>query len=330
MIIFRKPERCPAENINIISGENKIEILGAVLVLLSVVCSVSVITLYAVVRHIKKERRITAVLYFTLNISVLLFLFLAGKLSFLIGAGHKDYYQIMVLFLEVLVLAWLFYGIIRFSHEMLDFGRRFTFLFRIISVGFITGILVVFPLSLINKGTGSVFSRYFDIIVICVFAVSVYSLVLCFIRRTGNGRGNSFGYLLFSFIFMVLFTASLRLSRLYSSEKIPVLIITAGITVSSASWLVCTFIFGLKVFRQILDARIPTHIGDDFHKKYRLSSREAEVARLLFIGRTNKEIADELSVSLATVKTHTNRIYRKTETGNRIELLHRINQGEEP
>ena len=54
-----------------------------------------------------------------------------------------------------------------------------------------------------------------------------------------------------------------------------------------------------------------------------LTSREREVLVLLAEGRSNREIAGALSVSLATVKSHLVRIYAKLEAGNRNEALGR-------
>lgn len=55
-----------------------------------------------------------------------------------------------------------------------------------------------------------------------------------------------------------------------------------------------------------------------------LSTREGEVARLYVDGLTYKEIARDLEISPATVRTHLNKIYRKLEVTSRIELLHRL------
>jgi DNA-binding NarL/FixJ family response regulator len=54
-----------------------------------------------------------------------------------------------------------------------------------------------------------------------------------------------------------------------------------------------------------------------------LTSREREVLVLLAEGRTNREIAGALSVTLATVKSHLVRIYAKLEATNRNEALGR-------
>ena len=54
-----------------------------------------------------------------------------------------------------------------------------------------------------------------------------------------------------------------------------------------------------------------------------LSDRELEVLTLLASGRQNREVARDLFVSVGTVKSHTNNIYRKLGVRNRAEALAR-------
>jgi DNA-binding NarL/FixJ family response regulator len=61
-----------------------------------------------------------------------------------------------------------------------------------------------------------------------------------------------------------------------------------------------------------------------FYKKYYISDREVEIIEALVVGKTNKEIASELFISINTVKTHIKNIYRKLEVKNRVQLLHKI------
>ncbi|MCU1394539.1 MAG: response regulator receiver protein [Ilumatobacteraceae bacterium] len=51
-----------------------------------------------------------------------------------------------------------------------------------------------------------------------------------------------------------------------------------------------------------------------------LSERELDVARAVARGRSNQEIADELFVSLSTVKTHLASIQTKLRVRNRVEI----------
>lgn len=54
-----------------------------------------------------------------------------------------------------------------------------------------------------------------------------------------------------------------------------------------------------------------------------LSERETEIVRLLAAGRTNSDIAGELFISLATVKTHVSRIFDKLDVDNRTAAAKR-------
>lgn len=52
----------------------------------------------------------------------------------------------------------------------------------------------------------------------------------------------------------------------------------------------------------------------------RLSTREREMVTFLAQGLSNKEIAQQMTVSEQTIKTHVYNVFRKLEVGNRIEL----------
>jgi DNA-binding NarL/FixJ family response regulator len=55
-----------------------------------------------------------------------------------------------------------------------------------------------------------------------------------------------------------------------------------------------------------------------------LSQKEFDIISQLKLGKTNKEIAEALFVSVNTVKTHLNRLYTKLDATNRTEVLFRI------
>lgn len=59
---------------------------------------------------------------------------------------------------------------------------------------------------------------------------------------------------------------------------------------------------------------------DDFLLEYGISKREADIVRGIYDGKTNQEIANQLFISLQTVKDHSSRIYQKTHVKNRAQL----------
>ena len=67
-----------------------------------------------------------------------------------------------------------------------------------------------------------------------------------------------------------------------------------------------------SVSRQILRAAVP-------HED--LTLREIEVLRQLALGRSNKEIADALSIGDETVKTHVGNVFAKLQVENRAQAI---------
>jgi DNA-binding NarL/FixJ family response regulator len=53
----------------------------------------------------------------------------------------------------------------------------------------------------------------------------------------------------------------------------------------------------------------------------RLSSREVEILRLVAVGKINQEIADELVISVNTVRRHVSNILDKTGVANRAQAV---------
>ncbi len=58
----------------------------------------------------------------------------------------------------------------------------------------------------------------------------------------------------------------------------------------------------------------------DICEKHNISAREQEIIRLVCKGKSNREIADKLFISLPTVKLHVSNIYRKVKVKNRVQL----------
>lgn len=56
-------------------------------------------------------------------------------------------------------------------------------------------------------------------------------------------------------------------------------------------------------------------------KNYNFTKREEEIATLLFEGHTYKSIAEQLYISLPTVKTHASNVYKKCGVKTRHELV---------
>lgn len=59
---------------------------------------------------------------------------------------------------------------------------------------------------------------------------------------------------------------------------------------------------------------------EDLYQKFGISKRERQIITEICRGKTNQEIADELFISLQTVKDHTYNIFKKVNVRNRVQL----------
>ena len=58
--------------------------------------------------------------------------------------------------------------------------------------------------------------------------------------------------------------------------------------------------------------------------KYELSDRELEVLELLVEGQSNQKLGESLHISINTVKSHINKIYKKLKVSNRLQLYKKL------
>ena len=94
--------------------------------------------------------------------------------------------------------------------------------------------------------------------------------------------------------------------------------------VSVSGVAVAAFVRSLRVERNRGEALRKLTVSDDAAALFGLTSRERDVVPLIARGLSNKEIAAELGVSVATARTHVYNLFQKTGAANRIELLNRL------
>ena len=75
-----------------------------------------------------------------------------------------------------------------------------------------------------------------------------------------------------------------------------------------------------RVTARMLEAFASLHQGPSPQPLEPLTEREEEVLRTVARGRTNAEIADELHISLSTVKSHLAALMAKLGARNRVEI----------
>lgn len=92
-------------------------------------------------------------------------------------------------------------------------------------------------------------------------------------------------------------------------------------------------LYGIFVIVYLLKYFAPAPVEVDqvfeaFLAKYGITEREREIILKVVQGKSNADIAGELFISLATVKTHLHNIYRKIGVDSRYDLLARVRSGQ--
>ncbi len=92
-------------------------------------------------------------------------------------------------------------------------------------------------------------------------------------------------------------------------------------------------LYGIFVIVYFLRFYVPASVGVDqlyeaFLTKYGITGREREIILKVVQGKSNADIARELVLSIATVKTHLHNIYAKLGVDSRYDLLARVRAGQ--
>ena len=84
----------------------------------------------------------------------------------------------------------------------------------------------------------------------------------------------------------------------------------------------------LKTFSESAEASNKNDVAnriEEVCEQFKLTPREKELIELIYVGKSNKDIADTLFLSESTVKTHIYNIFRKMDVKNRVGVICVIN-----
>lgn len=231
--------------------------------------------------------------------------------------------------LPFLVLAW--YMFLRLTREMVDAGlsRKATMAyFSALGAAFLAyGLVLVWAnVSTWSRDRFVAFSSGFTLLYAGLVAGTLVSGLSGLLRRvpSGGGEAGRKAVRVFAAIFFLANGAALVLSPYAQQPGWRAAAYVAGFF--------CANLVPLLYWRSRLADRVPAappaaaaaDAMARFIEIYKISRREEEVIRELCAGKTNKEIAQALFISLQTVKDHIYRIYLKTNVGNRVQLLNLV------
>ncbi len=174
--------------------------------------------------------------------------------------------------------------------------------------------------NIIHLGTGYKIASFW------LFASFTFALVLgySFFRRVWRTDKQTFvlGLLLFAtFGYGETFISIVRLLR----NPISTRAIESNFLYSSIPYALYGIFVIYYFLRYYFSQPIVTEgPSEAFLAKYAITEREREIILKVIQGKSNADIASELVISLATVKTHLHNIFTKTGVDSRFDLLARV------
>lgn len=153
------------------------------------------------------------------------------------------------------------------------------------------------------------YSKIIDIRLMLTFLYCICSAIIYY-KKLNNYISKKIG---FTFIIFMILLLLAFIFDTFGFNFIPSFLFFLIINILSITYL----IHFLKFSNINLDVNV------DINKSLDLTPRELEVFHLIKKGLSYKEICEELFISLPTVKTHLNKIYKKTNTKSRFELAAR-------
>jgi DNA-binding CsgD family transcriptional regulator len=259
---------------------------------------------------------------------------------------YKETIFFTIVFL-LLIIAYTIQGFVKTEHSLLFDIKDLT----------IHVLTVVFAISIpinINKERVDLFRKTRNGVVVTIGTIIIALVIfLYFVNQSFTTIWFVSGHLFLSVIysmFYLLFTKPGTLIQFREkSERLLAFIVLTIMLVSFVLFVINYEKFTLKTMQQnggiilaiiciILSmSKIPTDIkklvqidntnsiDDNNLTKLGITQREKEVLQLLVTGKTYREIAMKLFISLPTVKTHVSNIYSKAKVRNRLELSNLIN-----
>lgn len=216
-----------------------------------------------------------------------------------------------------LILAW--YMMVRFIREIFQYkmGAIFNIMFILFScISF--GALIWF----ISRPESD--PNYFYFIFYSILAAIIQGgLAIYIILFTPKNKRIHSKKLLFLASFIFIFTVI----------QLTILNLTSMTGYYALAFILSFFIIhaGIPIIVRYSDILKPLSVDSGFSgtfetfcNKNEISPRESEIIIEICKGLTNKEISESLFISVQTVKDHTHRIYIKTGSRNRVDLINRL------
>jgi len=251
-----------------------------------------------------------------------------GKYSFLNIANLPSWYGYFLTGINIVLSSALVVASIYFFHEIYQLKARKVLSLTFLLIAIINIALTTSPIGAsyqqneIRLGAGAFIGAGLYNLSFTYLLVIGYA----FIGRVWNSNKRAFviGLLLFATVGYVD-----GILGYINNLRNPVIIIASetGFLLSSIPYALYGIFLLFYFLQYTLPTGIPQVLPEELISRYGITDREQEIILKVIQGKSNTAIAGELFISLATVKTHLNNIYKKMGLDGRFDLISRIRSG---
>lgn len=230
--------------------------------------------------------------------------------------NHKLSFYIPLIGTPFLILSW--FMLLRFSYQLNQktMGKWISASYFLLGILGLSVLTYLYQIENISISGNPVF--YITRILTATGLLIHLWAIIPFIKPSTLGNKVK-KYLLFYFIGVGLYSAMAFFANAFGFISVCIFLILLFSVSSMLSIILKTTVKPLQKTEQ------KRHIKfEEFCRIYDISKRESEIILEICSGKSNKDIADTLFITLQTVKDHNYRIYSKTQVKSRVQLINLV------
>lgn len=282
---------------------------------------IGILTLFMAFLVKSKVNYLKAFIYFYLIYVLIIVLDLLR--SYLIISSFWE--SVFAIFISYAISLFLNFSLIFFAYKI-GASEKKVIGWRVLLILSISYLVAVSPLSIyfdsVNKTVTVKLFYYLSLL--SLISIGGISTILQ-LKRIPNQQGFKDKIFLSTLSLFIAFIFSESIISLVISMANPVNLIgipDRNVQLSTIPFLLLS-LAGINLFISKIMLNSKVKNLDDYIEMG-FSQRESEILLLVAKGFSNKKIADELCISISTVKTHMNNIFKKSSVNSRFELLKMI------
>lgn len=283
---------------------------------------------YAILKRDSNHHIGNSFLFFLLVFNLKMFIAILDSYIVIMIPSTTDLFHHILLFLRAATSPFLLYFSYKLVAKIFNITQtQLGIIFKRVYLVLFTVIILSVPLFIATNSMDSRLYSIFSYIAEAFFYCAIiYILYLSLVKKTDRSL-NRIEYFLVLFFRLSVFAIPLFLIEDLLLSKIvknTFLSFIEGTAIFSSIYYFVLNSSLLTIYFKVISntSKSDKTVSNKFIKNYSISVREAEIIRLLVLGKENKQIAEELFISPDTVRNHLYKIFRKTNVSNRGELAH--------